>query len=1117
MPTYKITDPKTGKIFKLSLDHPPSQSEIKSLVGAETDRTNAPKFKASDFNIGSSDFDIPTEDAPLQAEDETMIGLGKGFDALSSGIGMLGHGIDVASKPFQEAAVNEKNPIDFLKAVYSGKTYGDTPTESLGTLAKDALFPKGEIPGDSGIDLLASGLTNLAMPGADVADPRIRAAMRAGTGFGTDMARDPLSYLGAGAAKLNPQLASAIFTGMGAKGTIEGGQNTIQNAQEKGLLHPDTIESGIETGLSGAMTGLGAHGLMEGKSPEVNIPNEEIVPNRGAVEDYFFGPEKDHPFFGEERRSVPRDDVYNELLGADNSPKGLGINEAALPTNEQLLTGNAERSTPDYRLQKNNEAAARGVEVPFKDLENYKPEYKFDGMTDEMLGKYRNAGRTPDEAYRSSIDLELENRKKDLGDIKIQEPIVPEVLSPEQVELGQKSTPDIESELGNLNSELQTRMKFGVYDKMNDTNTLESKVDALEAELSRRNSKPQKSEPQLQQSQSRIQEPNLISEEPLEQTSLINAPKEGEYIPPEPPTDVTKFEPEKPIEPKKSLGHPSRLDRAKESVRYILNKIDPELALKARAYEYDVEVPTSRVIYKIRKATGSLDKTQQKALVEFLDKGTLSQDPQVMQAGNSLRSLLNEVRTIAKHEGVLSGELENYFPHKFKDGTWEHDVSPSMNDNLGRRNPNLEKSRKGGGNYRRDLGVLDEYFSDAYRRISESRHLGKSLEKVLNEKYAGDPEISQYISKSFKRLTGREESTVLSRAAGKARHIQALSDLAMSSPLQLGQEAHIVSRGGLLNTVKAAKIIALDRSGQTNAAIRSGALWPSLSHETARAYGSTGFMWGTPTVDAAMRVHASVVGRLLAQDASSGGRSAIRELKRLGFDVRRGTRVSQYLEDAISKKFTEDTNFRTGVLDLPLWSTSPMGKLLTQYTTFMYRHTHFVKDLFRDAFKGNVKPLAAFLATGVLMGEGINDLRAVLKGRGLNIEGNETEKDWENVLRNNRITAKRPLARALQNLATIGGVGIFQALIERASSRDFPENMLGPVIGTTIQGLKSIKEGVGNVIENKKDIGESLRPLGKFALEQVPGYGYDLSSKVFPKKSKKTKSLFDKFDFSVKL
>lgn len=643
-----------------------------------------------------------------------------------------------------------------------------------------------------------------------------------------------------------------------------------------------------------------------------------------------------------------------------------------------------------------------------------------------------------------------------------------------------------------------------------------------------------------------------------------------------------------------------RFSRAVKPVLTIFDEIDKKkgtkLGEKSRAYMKDWEEPADHNIFRHREATQDLTDDQYTEMVRVLDTGKASSDKAVMSAAGKVRAILDDARDAAKAQDVLIGEKDVYFPHK-KGNEWDHDKQikvydtdelPSSNLEFGRRD-NRSVFEKDG--YRTDRGVIDEYLNDSYRRISEAKNFGRSLENIvpnklpknstqfkpkvanklkkmlgikeandiqfsdatvakikelikekkkfskdfktqlkaevkvtkLQEPVKFDPELADYISAAARRLTNREKHGLGSKLLAEGRHAVALTALKMSGINQAGQFAHIYSANGQLGGGRVLRAIDdLYKKGNYKAseleAIRSGSLRPSVLGELFESSGHAGkvadlpskigeklhlpkkltdkgkgFLWGIPTADKHMRLVADKVGRLLVDDAVKGDAGAIKTLKSLGFDTPK--KADQKFYDSVAKKFTNDTNFRTGILDQPLWTTSTYGRVATQFTSFMYQHTRFIGNLIKKSKTDNEarKQLALFAASAILVGEGVNDIKAYFKGNGIKGENpKDMADDMIRVLGNKRHS--HPLWRSVQNIAAAGGAGIFQSLIE-GLMRDKKQLLIGPLGSKVAEGLEAVTETGSRIYRDKP---KKLEPVGKFGLAQATTY--DIANKVYPKK-----------------
>ncbi len=588
--------------------------------------------------------------------------------------------------------------------------------------------------------------------------------------------------------------------------------------------------------------------------------------------------------------------------------------------------------------------------------------------------------------------------------------------------------------------------------------------------------------------------------------------------------------------PSEEAANLSTLRRAAMPVIENLGKVHPWLREVFDRYVDSAERPAARLIADSYRIKHALSHAEQREVIEILDgKKAFDQasTPKVAQAAGHYRAMLDQVWNDAVAAGVVKGpKRQTYFPHKFAEG-WDDNLlrMPQLDKNWNLREPHLEKARMTKrGDYRRDLGVLDEYFMSSYRRISEVQNFGKRLEVLRRflRKMPMDKATSDWLHTNIRRVMGREAPGTFDIISGHARHVQALSDLGLAAFYQPIQGTNTALYGGIARSARAMRRLAKDYPNEVYDAMRSGALTPAITQEVIQgAYGASEgirspalqkFMYGIPTIDKWTRIHANTVGKMLVEDALKGSKGAARDIETLmgkGYDFKAADAY-----DRVGKALSDKALFRTGTLEVPGWASSGYGKLATQYCRFMYRHSVFVSGLFRDAAQGNVVPLARFLvAAGTIipgMAEALYPVREGIRNvikQGVSGEFDteklkeesigdprawNTEVGWADVLRNRRIPWNHPLKRYLQNLTLWGGLGVFQIMIERASRgggafERGARAMVGPVPANVYEGVGTIPPDIRRAAE-----GEWPRYVPRWILQQVPIAGYPLAEEAFP-------------------
>ena len=591
----------------------------------------------------------------------------------------------------------------------------------------------------------------------------------------------------------------------------------------------------------------------------------------------------------------------------------------------------------------------------------------------------------------------------------------------------------------------------------------------------------------------------------------------------------------------------------KNPVRSNFEKIHPGLAAKFDDYFGLAEGPSMRNIAETYNIKWGLSKSQRKEVI-----GTLVEldrhpernlddlrfdNPQVEAAVRQVRTMLDQTWDDAVKGGVRKADdrpRKNYFPRKFAEG-WEDEAlqSPKLTENWESIDPHLEKPRlTGRADYRRDWDVLDEYFIGSYRRIAEVQTFGKGLKELkdLFKTLPLDPMTAKFVRTNARRVLGREPEGLMGKVLGTARHTEALADLGLAPFYQPIQYVNVGLHAGFGRSVRGLTNFMTHYGDETYRALRSGALTPNISQEVIGAYGGKStfypravenFMYGIPTTDKFTRIPANTAGRLLVQDALESKWyqtryakwSAGKDLKGLGFDVSKIKDTPEW-HDKVGKALSDKALYRTGAMESPGWFSSPAGKLGSQYTRFMYRHSIMIGNLFKEAAQGNVLPLTRFLTVSMPIIQGASEVLIPLreglreaikqsfsedpydidkiKWEALGDENAwDDEVTWGAILRNKRIPMSHPLKRALQNFTMYGGIGLYQMMIERifrgGSIEEKGAQWLGPVIGTGMEAVGSIAADIERATE-----GELPRHTPRVGLQQIPVGGYQAANRLFP-------------------
>lgn len=406
----------------------------------------------------------------------------------------------------------------------------------------------------------------------------------------------------------------------------------------------------------------------------------------------------------------------------------------------------------------------------------------------------------------------------------------------------------------------------------------------------------------------------------------------------------------------------------------------------------------------VKEHTSQLDDVQRSNLTNVLEGKANPIDKSVADSSVVLRNLLNKVQKTAKDTGLDVGYREDYFPRQYNwdeitKGKRHEEVLQHMVDS-GQASTRAEaetflkdfvgknRERKAGNleyerlfdipGYERDPEkALTMYADSAARRISEATYFGNKdqVSSALINKIAeggGDYREAQKIFDNI--YKGEDKNAFAQFLLG----YNAFTKLSLGFFSNLTQSVNTATKAGFLNTLKGAgqalaqgikatkgknyddlAILAntlddhvmLQETGLSNKFIQ-GAMYFFQKVES--------FNRRTATYSGANR--ATELANILKNDPKSA--FAIRQLESLGIkadDVVKGKLTQEQLLKA-ANKMTRITQFKIDSLNLPTAWRTPFGKVLSQFKSFSFMQTKFIRDeIVKEAARGNLAPLARFL------------------------------------------------------------------------------------------------------------------------------------------------------------
>jgi hypothetical protein len=222
---------------------------------------------------------------------------------------------------------------------------------------------------------------------------------------------------------------------------------------------------------------------------------------------------------------------------------------------------------------------------------------------------------------------------------------------------------------------------------------------------------------------------------------------------------------------------------------------------------------------------------------------------------------------------------------------------------------------------------------------------------------------------------------------------------------------------------------------------------------------------------------------------------ARRILEELGVNVDSAIKNKTLSDDDVlmmAKKFTDMTQFRSRPQDLPLFASSPGGKVFFQFKSYIYGQTRLlnktvVEEMKNLSFGRATRNLLILATVFPLAGEVIADIRSLISGRERESKG---------------------LTRYLEDIAQVGAMGILLDTLNAGKYGRGAEFLAGP----SVSDAGELIEAVGQITADqpKTDRGmtpkeKTTRALGKFVTRRIPIIGNRVTEAVFPDKKTTTK------------
>ncbi len=559
-------------------------------------------------------------------------------------------------------------------------------------------------------------------------------------------------------------------------------------------------------------------------------------------------------------------------------------------------------------------------------------------------------------------------------------------------------------------------------------------------------------------------------------------------------------------------------------------------------------------IADLERLTAGLTKAQMDEVRRVLDFSIPASSDEVLGVANSLKIHLDDIAEQASKLGEVTrrngkwipfSPRESFFPHLIKrdeivkdfekirkglvnEKTNEIAAQRALRDYLNihtsQKNASLSHAREINlpeRYYETDLkGVLNKYFKSAERRLANIREFGVRDELALNllQDIGFEGGNTNFAIHIIKDITGNTASNAGMQKLSSMLRASNIPLLAMSQIINLSQSASTALRTTNLATAKAIFQTLFSPRNTKEFALRAGATLDSVSSEMARHLG--GDKWGakmlrysgfnfterinrTVAAAAGKNYAEALAGKLLKQPTAAlkGVRN---ELNRLGIDpetvLKRGGLDTDDLFRA-AQQVSNDSQFRSRITDLPLFWSTPEGKVVTQFKNFAFNQAKLIKNEMIANARANprrfadsaVKLITVYPAFGYVFGEGRQELREFVAQNifGRNIEFEDPDNQWvKDVF--NTVGYKMSngqanvFARVVDDATMAGAFGLF---LDAANSAQYGEQgvqnlFFGPSIEYLFSGAQLVLQG------NAKDAMQTLeRRSGVGSFIFGPGAG----------------------------
>jgi len=398
--------------------------------------------------------------------------------------------------------------------------------------------------------------------------------------------------------------------------------------------------------------------------------------------------------------------------------------------------------------------------------------------------------------------------------------------------------------------------------------------------------------------------------------------------------------------------------------------------------------------------------------------------------------------------------------------------------------------------------ALPMYFKSTLSRLAEVAQFGPKNEKLAPLLDQISREIGPKSARMADQIIQQELHPFanvpdFNNVLKTARAFQTVTKMTLSAISNYGQKVNVVLSSSAPDLLYAVKNF--NKPEAKEFAMKAGAIFRDMSEVVGEKVGAQSGEFASKyldfvrftSVEEKNRIFASVAGKNRANDLSSmllknpSDQKLLKEIGDYGLDPfsaqARALKGKSPLTPNdirhIAREVSNKTQFSASPINLPLFWSSPQGKVLFQFKNFSYNQSIFLYDtIIKDGvLKGNALPFLKFVTFFPLSGELVGDVRALVSGRSRDTSG---------------------LERIIENISYAGSFGLVSSLFD-AVMRD-EKSILEFVGGPTVSDVAKVGEGVGDAITGKPE------KLAKQLVGMNP-VGQIIKPRLFPSNKNKDK------------